>query len=169
MAIGRYGKTGNPAQRAELAAKAYSMALKGETYTAIGKALGVSRTTVATLCSEYVTELTVPLADDMRKREDDKLNRLEALAWKLLADKHIAYQHGKVVMLDGSAIEDTEPVFKAIDRVLKVSERRSKLWGIDMPTKSEHTIRTDSVVDDSILALVAEMEAKNQADRMSSE
>lgn len=165
----KYGKLGNPAQRAAIRAEAYAMSLKGMTNVAIGTEFGVSREAIRLLLKEYIAELTVPLAEDMRKREDDKLNRLEALAWKLLADKHIAYQHGKVVMLDGSAIEDTEPVFKAIDRVLKVSERRSKLWGIDMPTKSEHTIRTDSVVDDSILALVAEMEAKNQADRMSSE
>jgi hypothetical protein len=161
----RYGKTGNPAQRAEMAAKAYDLRLKGESNEAIGKVLGVSRETVRTLVQEYIDGLVTPLAEKARNMELDKLDRLEALAWKILADSHVAFQHGRVVTLDGKPISDTEPVFKAIDRILKTSERRSKYLGLDMPTKSEHTVKTNSVVDDSILSLVEEMERKNQEDR----
>lgn len=161
----RYGKTGNPEQRAEMAQTAYAMKLKGENNTAIGEVLGVSRETVRTLLTEYRTALTAPQADELRRVEDDKLSRLEAVAWKLLEDRHVAFQHGKVVSLDGTPIEDTEPVFKAIDRILKTSESRRKLWGADMPTKAEVTHKTESVVDASILSLVEEMERKNQEDR----
>ena len=161
----RYGKTGNPEQRAEMAAKAYAMRLKGETNAAIGEELGVSRETVRTLLAEYRTALTEPLADELRRVENDKLDRLEAVAWKILEENHVAFQHGKVVSLDGKPLSDKEPVFKAIDRLLKTSESRRKLWGADMPTKSEHTVRTVDVVEDSILKLVEEMEQQNQVDR----
>lgn len=161
----RYGKTGNPAQRADMAARAYSMSLRGETNVAIGQELGVSRETVRTLLREYIDALTVPLAEEMRKAESDKLDRLEAVAWKLLEENHVAFQHGKVVSLDGKPISDKEPVFKAIDRLLKTSESRRKLWGIDVPVKTEHTVITSSPVDESVRRLVEEMEAANQADR----
>lgn len=161
----RYGKTGNPEQRAEMAQTAYAMKLKGETNTAIGEALGVSRETVRTLLTEYRTALTAPQADELRRVEDDKLSRLEAVAWKILEENHVAFQHGKVVSLDGKPLSDKEPVFKAIDRLLKTSESRRKLWGADMPTKSEHTVRTVDVVDDAVMRLVQEVEAQNQADR----
>lgn len=161
----QYGKTGNPAQRADMAAKAYVMKLKGVTNVKIGEELGVSRETVRTLLKEYIDALTVPLAEDMRKAENDKLDRLEAIAWKLLEENHVAFQHGKVVSLDGVPLSDKEPVFKALDRLLKTSESRRKLWGVDVPVKTEHTVKTTSVVDDSILALVAEMEANNAKDR----
>lgn len=159
------GKTGNAEQRAEMAAKAYAMRLKGETNEAIGRELGVSRETVRKLLIEYRTALTEPLADELRRVENDKLDRLEAVAWKILEENHVAFQHGKVVSLDGKPLSDKEPVFKALDRLLKTSESRRKLWGADMPTKTEHTVKTASVVDDSILRLVEEMEAKNQVDR----
>lgn len=161
----RYGKTGNPEQRAEMAQKAYAMRLKGATNEAIGQELGVSRETVRKLLTEYRTALTAPEADELRRVENDKLDRLEAVAWKLLEENHVAFQHGKVVSLDGKPISDKEPVFKAIDRLLKTSESRRKLWGVDVPVKTEHHVTTSSVVDESIAALVAEMEAQNQADR----
>ncbi|KUN42277.1 hypothetical protein AQJ27_37200 [Streptomyces olivochromogenes] len=150
-------------------AKAYAMSLKGMTNGAIGAELGVSRETIRTLLAEYIAEISVPIAEKARAVELDKLDRIEALAWKLLEDQHVAFQHGKVITLDGSPIADTEPVFKAIDRILKTSERRSKYLGLDTPVKTEHTVTTSSVVDASILALVAEMEEKNQEDRELSE
>jgi hypothetical protein len=155
----------NEETRAELRSRAYQMRLKRISYRDIALELGVSHTTVKTLCDEYIANLNTPEAEELRKAELDKLDDLEALARRLLDDQHVAFQHGKVVTLDGKPISDTEPVFKAIDRILKTSERRSKYLGLDMPTKSEHTVKTNSVVDDSILSLVEEMERKNQEDR----
>ena len=160
-----YGKTGNPAQRADMRAKAYALSLKGMSNVAIGDELGVSRETIRTLLAEYIAEISVPIAEKARAVELDKLDRLEAVAWKVLDDRHIAFQHGKVVVLDGKPIEDVEPVFKSMDRIVKISERRSRYLGLDMPTKSEHTVTTGSPVDASSRALVEEMEAANQADR----
>lgn len=161
----RYGKTGNPAQRADMAAKAYAMSLRKMTNSAIGEELGVSRETVRTLLKEYIDALVTPLAEQARNVELDKLDRLEALAWKILEDNHVAFQHGKVVTLDGSPIADTEPVFKAIDRILKTSERRSKYLGLDTPVKTEHVVTTHSSIDASVMDLVEQMNAEAQAER----
>jgi len=55
-------------------------------------------------------------------------------------------QGGQVVYHGGEALVDDAPVLAAIDRLLKideqrrrVDERRSKLLGLDMPTKVEHS------------------------------
>lgn len=165
------GKLGTPTQRAAIRAEAYRMSLRGATNVAIGEHFGVSRETIRLLLKEYIAELTVPLAEDMRKIENDKLDRLEALGWKILEDNHVAFQHGKVVVMKDpetgqeKPIEDVEPILKGMDRLLKVSDRRAKLWGIDTPVKQESTVTHTTPFDAGIAAMVAEMAAMNDAER----
>jgi len=158
------GKLGNKEEKAEARLLAYNMRLKRVSYADIGKALGVSRTTASTLCQEYIAELSEPLALDARKVELDKLDGIEAVAWKILEDNHVSIQHGKVVMLDGHTITDNEPLFKAIASILKISERRAKYLGLDTPVKTEHVVTTQTGVDASILDLVKQMDESANAE-----
>lgn len=70
--------------------------------------------------------------------ETAKLDALEQAAWQVLRARHITVQHGKVVRdEDGTVIEDDAPVLTAIDRLVKIADRRARLRGLDAPTRVE--------------------------------
>ncbi|MGC5562822.1 hypothetical protein ACPYPG_08265 [Streptomyces sp. FR-108] len=161
MSKNQVGKTGNSAQRAALAAEVYKLRLKGATYKEIGAEFGFSYETSRRLVTEYIESLVVPLAEQMRKVEDDKLNRVDAVCWKLLEDNHVAFQHGKVVSHDGKPIKDTEPVYKAVDRIIKTSESRRRLWGLDTPVKTEHVVTTTTPLDANIANMMEQLKAND--------
>ncbi len=69
--------------------------------------------------------------------ETAKLDAIEQAAWAVLRREHIVVQHGKVVYLKRKPMLDDAPVLQAIDRLLKVAERRARLRGLDAPTKVE--------------------------------
>lgn len=165
MSDNRPRKLGNEAQRAEYRTKAYAMRLKGHSLNEIGVELGFSRETARKLISEYVEALTIPLAEQMRKTEDDKLNRREAMLWGFLADKYEVVSHGKVVTkADGKPVNDIEPLLKTDAALGRIAERRAALWGLNTPVKTEHTVTTTSVVDENIKALLEQMDAQNDAE-----
>ncbi|MGW6738653.1 helix-turn-helix domain-containing protein [Streptomyces sp. NPDC055013] len=157
------GKLGNAVQRAEARAKAYEMSLRGESNVAIGKELGVSRETVRTLLKEYIDALTVPLAEEMRKAEDDKLNKREALLWRTLAGRYKTVSHGKVVIdtATGEPVSDLEPLFKADAALNRIAERRAALWGLNTPVKTEHVVTTTTPFDIAWADLIEQQRAMN--------
>lgn len=64
------------------------------------------------------------------------LESVEREAWTVLRATHYVVSRGSVVAgPDGSPLHDDAPVLAAIDRVLKVQERRSRLLGLDAPAR----------------------------------
>jgi hypothetical protein len=87
-----------------------------------------------------------------------KLDALERAAWQVLRARHITVQHGKIVRdEDGNAVIDDAPTLNAIDRILKIAERRARLLGLDAPVRSR--IEVTDALDAQIEQLVAELEA----------
>lgn len=99
----------------------------GATYRAIGARLGVSE---AQSYKDVQTELqriaaeSADVAADVRTLE---LERLDALLLALWAQAKQGNQG-------------------AVDRVLRVMERRAKLLGLDAPTKIDHTLEAYEVI-----------------------
>jgi hypothetical protein len=166
MRNGKPGKLGSGAERADNAAKAFGMSLKGMTNGQIGEEFGVSREAIRLLLKEYMDSLTTPLAEDMRRTEDDKLNRREALLWRLLDGKYKVTGHGKVVidLATNEPVEDLEPIYKADAALGRIAERRAKLWGLDTPVTQEQNITYTSPIDESYKRLIEQMDARAQAD-----
>lgn len=77
--------------------------------------------------------------EETRALELQSYDELEAECWRLLQNQHVMIQNGKVVLFDGSPIEDDRFVLETVDRILKIKERRSRLLGLDAPTKAEIT------------------------------
>ncbi len=96
-------------------------------------------------------------------------------AWKVLKARHLIVSHGRVVrrrVLDSDGLfivvggdddnpvyaeeglVDHKPVLEAIQTVVKIMERRSKLWGLDAPKRYE------TLTVDRIDAQIAELEAE---------
>ncbi len=84
--------------------------------------------------------------DHVRIRELERLERMAAAAQKVLDTPHYLVSAGKVVHKEderGNLVElmDDGPVLAAIDRLVKVSDARRKLLGIDAPEKVQNDVR----------------------------
>lgn len=104
---------------------AFELRCQKKTFRQIADALGVSVCTAFQYVDEHwqkVEALTIEKADCLRQMELKTLDEMEA-RWMPLA-----------VHPEAEASGDS---LKAVDRVLKIQERRAKLLGIDAPEKHE--------------------------------
>jgi hypothetical protein len=113
----RTGK--NPAEIAERRRRALDLRKAGATYDAIAREMGLSGSGAAFKIVKNALKATYrEPAEDVRKLELERLDRLTLALWKRA-------QNGES---------------EAIDRVLKLMDRRAKLLGLDAPTVSSATL-----------------------------
>ena len=94
-------------------------------------------------------------AEEIRLLELERLNLLWWKVSQILHTSHILAQQGKIVEHDGTPLEDYEPKLKAVDRLLKIQERRAKLLGLDAPKKVE--LLSIDLIDSEIKKLTQEL------------
>lgn len=119
--------------------RAYELRLTGMTYRAIGRELGIGHGTAERWCKEYMESVTLPLVDEIRKQEVDRLMRY-------------------LNRLD-ERVEDGDD--KAISLAIKISERLCKMLGADMPTVTVTEHKEVTQMDLDIRALIDAQNAKN--------
>jgi hypothetical protein len=134
----------NVAERAEEQAEAYRLRLRGHSLRAIGSIMGFSHEKARQLIALEAEKLTLPLADELRKQQLDRLNDARLAVMAVLERKHVHISDGRVVRdkdpetgLLGEPIEDDAPVLQAVDRLVKIEDRIAKLLGLDAPVQSE--------------------------------
>ncbi len=101
----------------------------------------------------------------------DRLDFMYDAAMQVLEAEHYTVSDGRLVYLGdpkdpdipGTPLLDDGPVLKAIDRLLRIEERRSKLLGLDAPTKTTVT-RGGADIDAAVAELAAMLDAGNQAE-----
>jgi hypothetical protein len=123
-------------ERAERKKNAVELRLAGASYREIGDALGCSTVTAMNDCKEALAEIPMQQADEMRTVELSRLDRLQRAVW------------GKAVKGD----------LQAVDRAIKIIDRRAKLLGLDAPQQVQITandVDLDATVDKMLR--VAEM------------
>jgi hypothetical protein len=135
------------AQRPQIAQRrtqAAQMRLEGKSWAHIAEALGYS--TPAAACQDLGRAIEQHLRDQaeavetLRQLELARLDALQATAWDVMTRKHITVSHGKIVQDEtGQALEDDGPTLQAIDRVVRIMERRARLEGLDSPVKLNTT------------------------------
>jgi len=125
---------------AQRRARVLAMRVEQRPYSEIAAALGISEDLAAKDYERAVTERGAAL-DAVRlpavSIEMAKLDAIEQAAWEVLRREHIVIQHGKVVRINRKPVIDDAPVLQAIDRLLRASERRARLKGLDAPTRVE--------------------------------
>ena len=118
------------------------------TLAAIADEMECSVFKVQRLLNKYTPKLLEADATRHREIEVQKLDLLEEKLWRMVDEDYYTVSNGQVVYMEsGDPVPDIEPVMKVIDRILKVSERRSKLLGLDKPVKVDATIRQEDTVD----------------------
>ncbi len=119
-----------PAEIAERRRKALDLRKAGASYDAIAQQLRLSGSGSAYKIVQAALKATYrEPADDVRKLELERLDRLTLALWSRA-------QQGET---------------EAIDRVLKLMDRRAKLLGLDAPAKSESEVRQTGGISTVIL------------------
>jgi hypothetical protein len=106
----------NAAQRASLA---LSLRASKMTYEEIAKDCGYASAGAARKAIlRELDRCVVKNADELRAQESDMLDRLHKECWKIAMDENHRNQ------------------LYAVDRILSISERRAKLFGLDIPVNN---------------------------------
>jgi hypothetical protein len=125
-------------------------------------------------------------AEDARRLDLERIDRLIANAWEVMDREHIAYSNGQVVRrrtgeyeLDDDGFErlddkgnriplyeevlDDGPLLAAIDRIGRRIEQRAKIFGYEAPARSRIEVVTPETVEAHIAALEAELARNDPA------
>lgn len=137
---------------AERDADAARLRAEGKTYDHIANALGYhDRSAARKGVQRALLAVVQEAGDELRVLEVERLNRLVDTAWQVMERVHYAHSQGRVVMLDGAPLLDDGPTLAAMDRILKIMERRAKLLGLDAPQR--HEVLTIDAIDAEIQRL----------------
>lgn len=142
---GRYVRTEESAERDALACRMHN---EGSTYPQIAEALGYAdhsgaRKAVARALAALVAEP----AGHMRTIQLARIDLALVEVFRVMRTQHIAVSNGRVIMDPADPtkpLRDDGPTLAAIDRLIRLEERRAKLLGLDAPTRVE-TITVDQV------------------------
>lgn len=163
---GRFVRTADTAERD---AQACELRSRGARLQDIADELGFGDRSAARKAIERALDATV--AEDagaLRQLELDRLDRLYRAGLKVLETAHITVSHGAIVRGDdGKPLPDDGPVLQAIDRLVRIADRRAKLLGLDAPAKLEVTQGGD--LDAAIAELEAELRARAGSDGVPTE
>lgn len=133
---GRYIRTDASAERD---AEALRHRSRGLSYRAIAMEMGWADVSSAHDAVQRALAATIPAetAADVRQLELDRLDRMFEAAVKVLEGRHITVSQGRIIVDPESnePLADDAPILQAIDRMLRIQDRRAKLLGLDAETK----------------------------------
>jgi hypothetical protein len=90
-------------------------------------------------------------ADEVRQLEVARLDELTAVLHRVLVTDHyvVSVATGKVALhpLTGEMLIDDGPVIASVAGLLRISERRAKLLGLDAPSRSRVEVIPEEAVD----------------------
>jgi len=134
------------------------------TLARVADEMGCSVFRVQKLLNKYIPKLLEKDASTHREIEIGKLDLLEEKLWAMVDEDYYTVSNGQVVYMDtGDAVPDIDPILKIIDRILKVSERRSKLLGLDKPIRVDATVTQVDSVDREFAEMVRRGRAHGNA------
>jgi hypothetical protein len=149
---------------AERRTKLIQMRLAGHSFDECATRLGYSSRSAATKdftrVFEQVTVEQRASAEVYREVELARLDDLTVTATRVLLTKHyVTTQGGRLVEHPetGLPLLDDGPVLQAIDRLLKIQDRRAKLLGLDSPQRVE--VLTIDAIDRAIADLNGQLAA----------
>jgi hypothetical protein len=99
----------------------------------------------------------VEAGQELRATSLARLDIATQKVFEVLLRRHMLAQNGRVAVDPATRqpLVDDGPLLAAVDRLVKLEERRSKLLGLDSPAKVDMTVSDE--MDRRIAALMAEM------------
>lgn len=157
---GRFTRTLEGAERDAEAARLKS---RGLSYSQIARNLSYETASGAyKAVQRALAAVPAEDVDELRRIQSEQIDALTAKAIEVLESTHYAHTvHGDLVRgPDGEPMIDSMPTLHAIDRLLRLAERRAKLMGLDAPAR--HEVTTLDYLDAQIRDAAAEL-ARAQA------
>jgi hypothetical protein len=157
-------KGDSDARRSAERSQAYDLRLRGRTIRQVADDMGISPTKVHKLLTEEIRAREDPLIEKVRQFELDRLDGYQQACMYVLDNP------GTVVVVPGPGgelvqhvIVDDRKILGAIDRLVKISESRRKLLGIDAPVKTHVEVTETTQQDLEIQELIREAQARAAA------
>jgi len=122
---------------------AYAVMLRSRAlgYAEIGHAMGETDSTAFDRVQRGLGAIRMAPAAELVKIEVAKLDAIEREALRVLETFHYVVSEGRVISYQGPRqseprpLKDDGPVLAAVDRLLKIQDRRAKLLGLDAAQK----------------------------------
>ena len=129
----------------------------GRTWADAGEAVGVTGMYAYKLFQKAIKEIIREPAEEALALELERLDLMQHTMMEILGEKHLLVSSGSVISaevlddfgnpvhdeLTGAPkrvrLSDCGPKFAAVTALIKISERRAKLLGLDAPTKTAFT------------------------------
>lgn len=161
---GNTGKFERTLENAQRDAKACEMKARGATYQQIANALGYGdRSHAHRAVKAALAAIPIESAEELRRLQLDTLDYLAERATRILERQHLTItQSGRIVADEnGEKVLDDGPALGAIDRILRIQDRKAKLMGLDAPVKTE--VITLDYLNARLEELTAELAAEDSA------
>lgn len=158
---GKNGKFCRGLAGAERDAEAARLRAQGLAYREIAEALGYADASGAyKSVTRALNAVPAEAVDELRAVELARLDDLTRRAWAVATKTHpVVAANGRVVLgPDGEPLVDDGPVLHALDRLLKIAERRARLLGLDAAKKYE--VKQQVVTLDAIDAAIADLRSQ---------
>jgi hypothetical protein len=143
---GRFDRNPDVAARRAEAAR---LRARSYTYREIAAALDIPVSVAHEDVQEAMREVLAEPAEAARKLELEKLDAAERRVREVLERRHLTVSHGRVITQDGEPVEDDGPAMQAATTLVRISESRRKLLGLDAPAQ----VVTDSTVKYEIVGV----------------
>lgn len=137
----------------EREALALRLRAAGATYAQIGARLGgISESRACHIVRRALARVVHEPAEELRELEGARLDLMQREAMRVLRRRHVVVSHGRIVRGDdGRPLVDDGPTLAAIGQLLRIQERRARLFGLDAPTK--HEVLTLDAIEAEIVKL----------------
>lgn len=137
QARGPNGKWLYTPESARRDAKAAELRARGWSYRRIADEMSVDVHTAHTAVQRALRAIVQEPAEEVRTLELERLDLLYVAAVEVLERRHVTVSQGRIVYEGDQPLADDVPVLQAIDRLLRIQERRAKLLGLDAATKTQ--------------------------------
>jgi hypothetical protein len=168
------------ARRAAQQEQAYELRLRGRTLRQIGQDMSLSHETVRQLLREEIANRLDPLKDQYLQYELDRLDHMQQAVLAVLDNPgrivHVMEWQGEYETTEDDQrfkkldsvpvlIVDDKKILGAVDRLVRISESRRKLCGLDAPVKVQADVQvTETTQEDlEIQELIREAKVKAAA------
>ena len=149
-------------------ARCAELRAQGWSHARIGAEVGLVESSVRAAIGRVMRETVQEAGDELRTLELGRLDGLWATALGVMNTDHVMVSNGRVIRTDdGKPMLDDGPKLQAIDRLLRIQERRAKLMGLDAAVKAD--LRVSNGVDRNIeqfaeeFGIMAELAAAAEA------
>jgi hypothetical protein len=122
-------------------ARVVQLRLGGASFEEIGRALRVTDTRAHQLWTDALKRTVKEPADAQRALELQRLDALQVHLTRVLARRHVTVSGGKIITDDDQPLLDDGPTIAAAQALVRVSESRRRLLGLDEPVRADVTAR----------------------------